>query len=193
MTPDYSMMQELLRSSMPDCTPAMLHGVIAGLLSSGAPDIDEEDIASLMQQSFAPVIGQLVSRLISSTRSQLQELDYSFQLVLPQDEAALIDRVNALGHWCESFTAGFSAGFVQAESVLGEEGREALTDIAQLADLGDEVSDDLDDEEADYMELVEYVRLATVTLFQLLAVTSADSVAEEASPFMAPDDEQLLH
>lgn len=194
MTPDYSMMQELLRTSLPDCTPATLHGVITGLLSSGAPDIDEEDIATLMQQEFTPVIAQLVSRLVTTTRSQLQELDYSFQLVLPQDEAALATRVLALGHWCDSFTAGFSAGFVQGEAALGEEGREALTDIAQLAGLVDEDTDDLDDDEGDYMELVEYVRMATVTLYQQLAApVAAEEPVEEPSPFMAPDDDQLLH
>lgn len=194
MTPDYSMMQELLRTSVPDCTPATLHGVITGLLTSGAPDIDEEDIATLMQQEFTPVIAQLVSRLITTTRSQLQELDYSFQLLLPQDDAALAMRVLALGSWCDSFTAGFSAGFVQAESALDEEGREALTDIAQLAGLMDEGTDDLDDEEGDYMELVEYVRMATVTLYQQLGTAVADEPTEEISPFMAPDgDEHLLH
>ncbi len=195
MTPDYSMMQELLRTSVPDCTPATLHGVITGLLTSGAPDIDEDDIATLMQQEFTPVIAQLVSRLITTTRSQLQELDYSFQLLLPQDEATLAARVLALGSWCDSFTAGFSAGFVQAESALDEEGREALTDIAQLAGLMDEETDELDDEEGDYMELVEYVRMATVTLYQQLGTPlAAEEPTEEISPFMAPDgDEHLLH
>ena len=192
MTPDYSMMQELLRTSLPDCTPATLHGVITGLLSSGAPDIDEEDIATLMEKEFSPVIAQLVARLITTTRSQLQELDYSFKLVLPQDDIVLSARVLALGHWCESFTAGFAAGFVQSETALGEEGREALTDIAQLAGLVDEDADDIDDEEGDYMELVEYVRMAAVTLYQQLAApAAAEAPAEEMSPFMAPDDDQL--
>ncbi len=195
MTPDYSMMQQLLSTTLPEATPAALHGLVAGLLSSGAPDIDEEDIATLMQTQLPPVVGQLVAMLITSTRDQLQESDFSFQLLLPQDDAALVERIQALGHWCESYTAGFAAGFMQAETALGSEGREALTDIAQLASLSDEIDDDLDDEENDYMELVEYVRMAAIALFQQLAAADADANAgDEAAAFMAPDDEDhLLH
>ncbi len=195
MTPDYAMMQQLLRTTMPDATPAALHGLVAGLLTSGAPDIDEEDISTLMQSGFSPVMGQLVSMLISSTRSQLQEPEFTFQLLLPEDDVALVQRVQALGNWCESFTAGFSAGFMQAETALGSEGREALTDIAELASLSDEIDNDIEDEENDYMELVEYVRMAAITLFQQLAAAEAESNPDaEISPFMAPDgQDHLLH
>ena len=195
MTPDYAMMQQLLSTTMPEATPAALHGLVAGLLSSGAPDIDEEDVATLMQSEFPPVVGQLVQMLISNARAQLQESDFSFQLLLPQDDVALVLRIQALGNWCESYTAGFAAGFMQAEAALGGEGREALTDIAQLASLSDEIDDDLEDEETDYMELVEYVRMAAIALFQLLAVTQDEADAgSPPSPFMAPaDNDQLLH
>lgn len=195
MNPDYAMMQQLLRTILPDSSPAALHGLVTGLLSSGAPDIDEDDIATIMQCKFSPVLGQLVSMLISTTREQLLLPDFSFQLVLPLDDEALVSRVQALGNWCDSFTAGFSAGFVQSEAALGAEGREALTDIAQLASLSDELDDDIEDEEVDYMELVEYVRLATVALFQQLAVADAES-AEALAPsaFLAPDEgDHLLH
>jgi uncharacterized protein YgfB (UPF0149 family) len=195
MTPDYSMMQQLLRTTLPEATPAALHGLVTGLLSSGAPDIDEGDIATLMQGPLPPVVGQLVNMLIESTRGQLLEPDFSFQLLLPPDDMQLVQRVQALGHWCESFTAGFSAGFMQSETTLGSEGREALTDIAQLASLSEELEDDIEDEENDYMELVEYVRMAAIALFQqLAAVEENPEAAAEISPFMAPDsDDQLLH
>jgi uncharacterized protein YgfB (UPF0149 family) len=169
MTPDYSMMQQLLRTALPDTTPAALHGLITGLVTSGAPDIDEEDVASLMDCEFTPVMAQLVAKLLDTTREQLRETDFSFQLVLPLDDENLIERVQALGRWCENFTNGFSAGFVPDGSTLDEEGREALTDIAHFAALSDEIDDDIEDDETDYMELVEYVRMATLTLFQQLA------------------------
>lgn len=189
MTPDYSMMQQLLRTALPDTTPAALHGLITGLVTSGAPDVDEEDIATLMECEFSPLMAQLVAKLLETTRDQLRETDYSFQLVLPLDDANLVDRVQALGRWCENFTNGFSAGFVQSDTALGDEGREALADIAQFAALSDEIDDDIEDDETDYMELVEYVRMATMTLFQqLVPPTSASDAA------LAPDDgEHTLH
>ena len=71
----------------------------------------------------------------------------------------------------------------------------ALTDIAQLASLSEELEDDIEDEENDYMELVEYVRMAAIALFQQLAAVEEDpAAAAELSPFMAPDsDDQQLH
>lgn len=190
MTPDYYRIQELLQGRLPRCSPAALHGAITGLLTSGATDIDEEDVALLLDCEFAPVVAQLVERLIETTRAQLQEQDFSFQPVLPLDDTALAARVSALGHWCESFTNGFSAGFVLGESALGAEGREALTDIAQLASLVDEPADDMEDQEEDYMELVEYVRMATVTLYQQLI----DSAAQPVAARRAPDSgDNVLH
>ncbi|HTQ99180.1 MAG TPA: UPF0149 family protein [Candidatus Acidoferrum sp.] len=195
MTPDYAMMQQLLDKTLPDMTPAALHGLITGLLVSGAPDIDEEDIAALLDCEFAPVMAQLTAKLIGTTRDQLQQADYSFQPLLPLDDEQLVARVQALGHWCESFTNGFSAGFVEADSALGDEGREALTDIAQFASLSDEIDDDIEDEETDYMELVEYVRMATMTLFHQLF----QQLSRQLTPARAPDDDavnlddQILH
>lgn len=200
MTPDYSMMQELLRSKLPDYSPAALHGLVTGLLSSGAPDIDEEDVGTLLQQELAPVTAQLVARLIENTRERLQETDYSFQLLLPLDEESLAHRVEALGHWCEGFTAGFAAGFVLPESSLSSEGRESLADIGQFANLSEEAIAEQDDDEADYVELVEYVRMAVIGLFQQLAAP-ADAMADSSSPRDASslagneddDEDRLLH
>jgi len=191
MSPDYSMMQQLLVSSLPEYTPAVLHGTVTGLLSSGAPDIDEEDVATLLQCEFPPVIGRLLEMLISNTREQLQEQDFSFQLLLPQDDATLATRVEELGLWCESFTAAFSAGFVQSETALGSEGREALTDIAQLAALVDEAGDDMEDQEEDYMELVEYVRMAALTLYQQLSGLDAQAAIAPMQP--PAGDDTVLH
>lgn len=193
MTPDYSMMRQLLNSKLPEFSPSALHGLVAGLLSSGASDIDEDDVATLLQEQFAPVMAQLVSRLIVNAREQLRQPDYSFQLLLPPDEETLANRVVALGHWCEGFTTGFSAGFVLPESTLGSEGRESLTDIAQFANLSEEVIGEQDEDEADYMELVEYVRMAVITLFQQLAQSQSDDNAETGELNADDGEERLLH
>jgi uncharacterized protein len=169
MTPDYAMMQQLLRTTLPELSPAALHGLLSGLLSSGAPDIDADDVATILQSGLSDVLGQLIDKLLSTTLAQLQESDFSFQLLLPSDDERLALRVVALGEWCEGFTTGFAAGFAQGESALGAEGRESLTDIGQLASLSESGATTEEDEEADFMELMEYVRMAAVALFQHLA------------------------
>jgi uncharacterized protein len=186
MTPDYAMMQQLLRTTMPDLTPAALHGILSGLLSSGAPDVDSEDVATLLQVELPKVVAQLVDRLFETTRIQLQQQDFSFQLLLPNDDEALVVRASAFGQWCEGFTTGFAAGFAQPESVLGSDGREAIEDIGELAGLSEDGANALDDEEGDLMELVEYVRLASAALFQQLAtpLPSEDDNNADSSPVL---------
>jgi uncharacterized protein len=181
MTPDYAMMQQLLRSALPELSPAALHGLLSGLLSSGAPDIDAEDVATVLQSELSDLLGQLIEKLLSTTLAQLQEPDFSFQLLLPSDDERLSLRVIALGEWCEGFTTGFAAGFAQGESALGAEGRESVTDIGQLASLSESGASAEEDEEADFMELVEYVRMAAVALFQQLA-EPASSAEDSANP-----------
>lgn len=189
MSPDYAMMRQLLRSSLPGISPAMLHGLISGLLSSGAPDIDADDVATALDEELADVVVKLVDQLVQLTREQLAQSDYTFQLLLPNDDERMKARVIALGEWCEAFTTGFSAGFAQPESVLGTEGRESLTDIGQLAGLLDSASETDEDEEADFMELVEYVRMAAAALYQQL-VAAGDEGAGDASDSQSP---HVLH
>jgi uncharacterized protein YgfB (UPF0149 family) len=190
MTPDYSLLRQVLRSALPGISPAALHGLISGLLSSGAPDIDAEDIAAALEEDeLTSVAATLVERLLSSTREQLGQSDFSFQLLLPSDDERIKARVVALGEWCEAFTTGFSVGFLQPEAVLGAQGREALYDIGQLADLVETADSTEEDEEVEFMELVEYVRMAAAALYQQLAMVDSTAAAESSG---GPDS-PVLH
>lgn len=68
-----------------------------------------------------------------------------------------------MGQWCEGFLGGF--GLVERSGELSEEADSALRDFAAIA----QVQTDLEESEAnevDYMEVMEYVRMAVLMLFQ---------------------------
>ncbi|MEY4640633.1 MAG: hypothetical protein RLZZ227_627 [Pseudomonadota bacterium] len=188
MQADYKMMSLLLQGNHVSQTPAQVHGLLTGQLCSGVVAPDPEDLAGLMEQPqhLVPVVCKLIDCMLGETTEQLAHFDYEFHPLLPSDEASLQERVNALGSWCDAFMVGFSAGYIRPDSALSPEAREILGDLGQFATISDDGQDLSDQDEVDYMELVEYVRVASITLFQQFgAQPVARSMAE---PELPPDD-----
>jgi uncharacterized protein YgfB (UPF0149 family) len=188
MQADYKMITLLLTGNHVAHSPAELHGLLTGQLCSGVVAPDPEDLGGLMEQSQhrVPVVHKLIERLLGETTEQLAHLDYHFHPLLPPDEASLQDRVNALGAWCDGFMVGFAAGYIRPDSALSPEAREILGDFGQFAAISDDGQDLSDQDEVDYMELVEYVRMAAITLFQQLGAVPVS--LSKVLPEAAPDD-----
>jgi len=188
MHADYSLTAELLADSLPGISPAELHGLLAGQLCSGIIQPDPDDLGEILEHELLPVVKKLVERLGQEANAQLGGLEYSFHPLLPDDEQTLAYRVTELGQWCNSFTAGFAAGYIRPESDLTSEAREILQDFAELADLSDAEHNVDEQDEEDYMELVEYVRMAAITLYQQLVGNHKLTAGEDQIP-----PGQLLH
>jgi uncharacterized protein YgfB (UPF0149 family) len=182
------MMSLLLQGNHVSQSPAQVHGLLTGQLCSGVVAPDPEDLGGLMEQpqQLVPVVCKLIDRMLDETTEQLTHFDYQFHPLLPSDDASLQDRVNALGSWCDAFMVGFAAGYIRPDSALSAEAREILGDFGQFAAISDDGQDLTDQDEVDFMELVEYVRVASITLFQQLgAMPVAPGKIEPESP---PDD-----
>jgi len=188
MQADYTLTAQLLADSLPGITPAALHGLLIGQLCSGVVQPDPEDVGELLEHELLPVVRKLLDRLVLDANQQLGGLEYSFQPLLPDDDAVLAQRVFALGLWCEHFTTGFAAGYLRPDSDLSGEAREILHDFGELACLVEDQAQVDEQDEEDYMELVEYVRMASITLYQQLVGTRAPS-DDEDKPIPPP----LLH
>lgn len=191
MQPDYKMITLLLSGNHVSHTPAELHGLLTGQLCSGIAEPDPDDLCELLaqHQPFAPVVRKLLDRLLAEARGHLADMDYNFQPLLPTDEALLQERVSALGMWCDGFMVGFAAGYIRPESDLSAEAREILGDFGQLAAVSDEAEDVSEQDEVDFMELVEYVRMAAITLYQQLG-NSSEAPARDDRDEPGPD---LIH
>jgi uncharacterized protein YgfB (UPF0149 family) len=188
MQADYKMMSLLLQGNHVSQSPAQVHGLLTGQLCSGVVTPDAEDLGGLMEQPqhLVPVVCKLIERMLGETTEQLAHFDYEFHPLLPSDEASLQDRVNALGSWCDAFMVGFAAGYMRPDSALTAEAREILSDFGQFATISDDGQDLSDQDEVDYMELVEYVRVASITLFQQLGAQPV--TRSRIEPELPPDD-----
>ncbi len=157
-------------------SPAELHGLLCGKLCGGQRLSSEEWLTEAL--AFLDVItseeeglvgdtegcGQTaVARLYPAVLAQLEDPNFGFQLLLPADEADISLRAAALGEWCHGFLSGFGSAGLAADAQFSAEAAEALRDMAAIVSIGDGVEEE--DAEADFMDLMEYVRMAVLTLF----------------------------
>jgi len=182
MPADYTLAAQLLADTLPGVTPAAFHGLLVGQICSGVVQPDPDDVSELLTHELLPVVRKFADGLVSEANDKLGGLEYSFQPLLPDDEIALSRRVHELGLWCGHFTMGFAAGYLRPESDLSSEAREILRDFSQLSSLSAEESKVDEQDEENYMELVEYVRMAAITLYQQLVGMRTSREDEETPP-----------
>jgi uncharacterized protein YgfB (UPF0149 family) len=142
-----------------------LHGSLCGYLSGGGEAPGRADwIARMLAdpEAVTNAPDSALDRLFTVTAELLDAPDFGFEMLLPDDDAAVAERGEALLGWCRGFLGGFglSAG---SDPPLSEESRDALTDLGRIA--GSELSyeDPATDEEA-LEEVAEFVRVAALLL-----------------------------
>lgn len=148
-----------------DTSPSSLHGCLTGLLAGGAPTEAEAGLALLGQALDLNLHGELagqVLQLYMVTGAALEDEEFDFHPLLPDDEVDIASRTMELGHWCR----GFLAGFAQVnQSQVGQDSSEILKDFAAIADAGVDEEDDEEESEGSYTEIVEYIRFAALNTY----------------------------
>lgn len=167
MSPDFDKLATLLTNNKIFNSASELHGIICGQLCAGGKLGDATLTWHLMGQENKPnkIMNELIIRLQSDMQEQLDAEDFSFQPLLPDDEEELSLRLQALGNWCEGFISGFGGAYAKNDKTLLEESREVLKDFTAIANVDDSETEQLENDEQDFMEVLEYVRMATYSVF----------------------------
>ena len=144
-------------------SPSELHGLLTGIVCvTEAPTRDEWlqilstlDVPKLIDEALIMLTGEAedVSHALSE-----DELDYL--PMLPDDEHALADRVQALADWC----AGVVLGFGLASGHIRPDEKELIENLQDVASVEFDESDNDEEGEESYLELYEFVRLIPVSL-----------------------------
>jgi hypothetical protein len=114
---------------------------------------------------------QLLQQLVEWTFEGLRDPLLSFQLLLPALDVPLALRAQALVEWMQGFLQGFGESGIR-EADMNADTRELLQDFLEIAQL----DTDLEDNEADeknLFELVEYCRVAVLSLYEEFAPTAS--------------------
>lgn len=145
-----------------------LHGLICGYICAGSKSQAEAYLRTLMasfKQLDANEASSLLFTCFSVSQHLIEEFDFSFQLLIPDDDAGLAARAQAFSDWCEGFTQGLTLSNVGFDHFHDQEAKNALGHIEEFAQLDhDSLTMDEDDESA-LMEIQEYTRLAVLRLY----------------------------
>ncbi len=177
---DYDSLAQGLRDLEAVCDAAECHGMVCGQLCRGA----SISAAELLEQILGRTAGddrirmaqaaRLLESMLMNTAEALRSEDFSFEPLLPDAAQALSQRAMALGQWCDGFLFGFALGGELREDSLSNEALEGLRDLRDFTRIDvDGLMDEAD--ESAYMEVMEYLRMVAMMLFQEL---QARAVAE---------------
>lgn len=139
--------------------PSELHGSLCALRCGDAARSNWLAEAMSDDSLAPPPPGSPLARLDAATVAQLGAADFGLELLLPEAEAPVAERGEGLVAWCRGFLGG--VGLAGLHATLGEEAREALGDVARIAESEVSYDDPEADEEA-LIELDEFVRVAAL-------------------------------
>lgn len=169
----YNAFATLLSSSGHPVSPAELHGLLLGRSCAGAGfEVDGwlVDASELLEGEPQENVRNALIGLQEMVKGELTSDDMAIVLLLPSDDAALSDRATALGQWCQGFITGF--GLNAGGKDLSDEAKEVLQDLVAISQV-QEALEESDDGESDYMEVMEYLRVAPLLLYTELAKPAA--------------------
>ena len=181
---DFDQVADLFLIEGIDLPPSQWHGCIVGLLVSG---LRADDLLGAMGHALQESItGDLMIASEQSAKASLRALrdpNYGFTPLIPDDDDELELRSEALASWCEGFLQGFAAG-VAGSDQISTEAAEILRDMAQIARLEVDPMSDIDAQESDFIELVEYVRVVVLNLYQTYTSDDEDKLLDEDHELM---------
>ena len=168
---DYDELDTLLTGVNADPGAAECHGFLCGQICvAGFPDTQvwheyldarsEDD--GRVQDCYARI-----HALVTEVRAVIASPDFDFRLLLPEDDTPLSWRVDALGKWCQGFLNGFGLEEDIQSVSLDEPSRELIEDFARICHVGLDQDEAYENEQA-LVELIEYVRVGVMTLFEVL-------------------------
>ena len=101
----------------------------------------------------------VLETLFLSSQEQLLSPDFKLKLMLPDDDALLCERLEALVLWVQGFLSAFSREMESIPSIA-----ESVSDLRAILNLETEQVEG-EENERDYYELSEYVRMVVIHCF----------------------------
>jgi len=166
--PDFEHTLALAQGNIEAADLAECHGVCCGLLCR-MPDASLDvfiGLLDMLELVKTPGSGlkMALEELLNASREQLSDEDMSFSLWLLNDDEILEERTMALSQWCSGFLAGLGSSGDETLKAMSDEANGALRDLQQIstADVSD--TDESEEDEIAYAEIVEYIRVVVLLI-----------------------------
>ncbi len=152
--------------------PSELHGVLCGRLAAGARIDESEWLAMVCEHMGLPEtatgesddLREFVQAAYDQTLALLKAADMSFHPLLPDDDYAIDQRLEALTSWVRGFLEGMALSAGESLGQAPDEIRELIEDMVAISQVSEDEEPD-DESEHQLIEIVEYVRLGALAVF----------------------------
>lgn len=152
--------------------PSELHGVLCGRLAAGSR-IKEPDWLSMVCEHMglpesaaddSDDLAPFMNKAYEQTLALLKSTDMSFHPLLPDDDYAIEQRLEALVAWVRGFLEGMALSAGEALGQAPDEIRELIEDMVAISQLADD-EEASDESEQQLLEITEYIRLGALAVF----------------------------
>lgn len=168
-TPAHSMLQEALLRCHALADAAESHGTLAGALCAAGSYTLADWLGEILPDGQAPAaVRDTLRQVFQATREALAGRQMGFDMLLPDDGQALVERTTALGEWCQGFLYGLGTGPVRDPAALGGEVGEIIGDFTAITQVDVDPDDSAEASESAYAELVEFVRVGVQLVYEQL-------------------------
>ena len=183
--PTYDELDRVLSQTTLKLHPSQVHGLICGILCGNVSGAAAWESLVTGDGKENPETHALLLSLHEASAKQLNDFLLDFQIVLPTDSEALPVRAEALTLWCQGILTGLK--MAQIPIVEREPGdlTEAINDLVEIAKMNYEEVVANEEDEAAYTELVEYIRMAVIYIYQ--------DLHEKQAPISAKSTSKHLH
>jgi uncharacterized protein YgfB (UPF0149 family) len=179
--PDFEHTLAIAQGNLEAPELAECHGMACGLLCrlSDASLDAYLGLLDMLELVNKPGAGLKMSleELLNSTRLQLADDDLGLFLWLPDDDETLEERTMALSQWCSGFLAGLGSGDDTLKA-MSDDVKDALKDLQQISTADVTDTDESEEDENAFVEIVEYIRVVILMIREDLR---------------GPDGQDLIH
>lgn len=168
--PNYEELDALLEQNNLLFSAAELHGVICGLICGGISLTEQSWQSKLYDltndgDALPIAVKNSANQLFNTAKEQLQGDELSFSLQQPNDDAPIIERLQALTTWVQSYLVGF--GILRSDLKEADaDFQELIRDFSDISQLSLEVDSNDEGNEESLIEISEYVRLGAIACFE---------------------------
>lgn len=150
-------------------TPGELHAHISGMLTMNHTLSLDEWVKIVISdfcigQSIETDIHVVLSALYDYAKEKLQSEDYTFNLLMPADSVPLNLRLECLASWCSHYLSSLAMTGMSSMDFLSKDSQGFIEDLEKISRVDNQAEGTVG-EEADYMELTEYVRAGVIMLY----------------------------
>lgn len=179
--PNYNTLASILGQQGVALTPAEMHGLLSGIICGGSQGAGWKTLLHELTNdgmAFSQTLSQPLEKLHESISCTLEEEGFFFQLLLPDDDSTIFERVDALAGWVNHFLLGLGVMQPELDKVTGDTG-EAIDDLRTIAKLGYDEDEDQEMLARSFEEVMEYVRVVVLLCHDSFTTAAPVATASE--------------